>query len=142
MKIFANPDASLKSRHGQYQIAVMGNIVAVSAEGTASKTAVERYSRDMIEVISGFQGKKWAFLGFLHGSAILTKDAEVELQKSVAWRAEKGMALSALVTGNTTIESMVKAQFERIYKHAGVHLSVFKNEEQAMEWLAREGYTE
>lgn len=51
MKIFDNPNAMLKSKYCSYQIAVLGNIIAVSAEGTASKTAIERYSKDMIESI-------------------------------------------------------------------------------------------
>ncbi|MEW9797339.1 hypothetical protein [Alteromonas sp. CYL-A6] len=140
MKIFTNPNAQLKSKFGEYQIAVLGNIVAVSAEGTASKSAIARYSQDMIEVISGFQGGDWAFLGFLHGAAMLTPDAESELQKSIEWRAGKGMKLGALVTGRTTIEGLVKSQFERIYRKAGVKLGIFSTEEQAVRWLAQQGF--
>ena len=130
----------LISKFGQYQIAVLGNIVAVSAEGTASKSAIERYSQDMIEVISNFKGDKWAFLGLLHGSALLTKDAELELQKSIEWRAGKGMAMGALVTGETTIEAMVRSQFERIYHKAGVKLGIFSDEENAIAWLSQQGF--
>ena len=130
----------LISKFGQYQIAVLGNIVAVSAEGTASKSAIERYSQDMIEVISNFKGDKWAFLGLLHGSALLTKDAELELQKSIEWRAGKGMAMGALVTGETTIEAMVRSQFERIYQKAGVKLGIFSDEENAIAWLSQQGF--
>ena len=141
MKIFKNPNAMLKSKFGQYQIAVLGNIVAVSAEGTASKSAIERYSRDMVEVILKFKGENWAFLGLLHGSALLTQDAELELQKSIEWRAGKGMALGALVTGQTTVEAMVRSQFERIYQKAGVRLGIFSDEDSAMKWLAQQGFT-
>lgn len=140
MKIFDNPKATLKSKFGQYQIAVLGNIVAVSATGNASKSAIARYSQDMAEVVLGFQGKKWAFMGMLYGSALLTKDAESELQKSIEWRARKGMVVGALVTGNTTIEAIVKSQFERIYDDAGVRLGVFSNEDEALAWLAELGF--
>ncbi|MFC3096091.1 hypothetical protein DRW07_05720 [Alteromonas sediminis] len=141
MKIFDNPDAMLKSKFGQYQIAVLGNIVAVSAEGTASKSAIARYSQDMIDVITSFNGERWAFLGLLHGSALLTNDAEVELQKSIEWRAKHGMAMGALVTGETTVESMVKMQFERIYKNAEVQLGIFGCEESALSWLSEKGFS-
>ncbi|MBE1302085.1 MAG: hypothetical protein GJ680_19535 [Alteromonadaceae bacterium] len=140
MKIFTNPNALLKSKYGSYQIAVLGNIVAVSAEGTASKSAIARYSKDMIEVITSFKGEEWAFLGLLYGAALLTKDAEVELQKSIEWRAQRGMKIGALVTGQTTIESIVKAQFERIYEKARVQLGIFSDEDSALEWLSNRGF--
>ena len=64
MKIFSNPNATLKSKYGQYQIAVLGSIVGVSAEGIADGSAIERYARDMMDVINSFGGSHWAFLGF------------------------------------------------------------------------------
>lgn len=140
MKIFTNPNALLKSKYGSYQIAVSGNIVAVSAEGTASKSAIARYSKDMIEVITSFKGEEWAFLGLLYGTALLTKDAEIELQKSIEWRAQRGMKIGALVTGQTTIESIVKAQFERIYEKADVQLGIFSDEDSALKWLSKRGF--
>lgn len=140
MKIFSNPKAGLRSRHGQYQIAVLGNIVAVSASGTASQTAIARYSVDMANIIDSFNGEAWAFLGFLHGPALLTQDAELELQKSIEQRADKGMKLGALVTGKTTIEALVKTQFERIYQNAGVKLAIFSQEAEAIAWLAERGF--
>ncbi|BDX08190.1 hypothetical protein [Planctobacterium marinum] len=141
MKLFSNPNAKLKSRHGQYQIAVLGNIVAVSAAGTASREAIERYNKDMMEVVSQFQEKKWAFLGYLHGPAILTRQAELELQKSIEWRAERGMAIGALITGDTTIEAMVQEQFERIYKKTDIRLGMFSDEESAIIWLEGQGFS-
>jgi len=47
VKIFSNPNATLKSKYGQYQIAVLGSIVGVSAEGIADGSAIERYARDI-----------------------------------------------------------------------------------------------
>lgn len=140
MKIFKNPKATLKSLYGEYSIAVLGNIVAVSAKGMADKNAIERYGRDMAEVISKFKGDKWAFLGILHGSALLTKEGELELQKSIEWRAAHGMAMGALVTGETTIEAIVQSQFERIYQRAGLPLGVFSDEDDALAWLAQQGF--
>lgn len=140
MKIFNNPNATMKTKYGQYQIAVLGNIVAVSAQGMADSSAIERYGKDMMEVIEAFGGQNWAFLGFLHGPAVLTKDAEYELQKSIQWRVSKGMALGALVIGQTTIEAMVKSQFERVYRNAGVELDVHKDEQGALDWLAERGF--
>ncbi|NMH60980.1 hypothetical protein [Alteromonas ponticola] len=140
MKIFTNPQAKLKSKYGQYQIAVLGNVVAVSAEGIADTDAIARYGSDMMEVVSQFNGHRWAFLGFLHGSALLTKGGEIELQKSIEWRVSKGMVLGAIVTGETTIAAMVNAQFSRIYERAGVELGVFSNEDAAMAWLAEKGF--
>lgn len=142
MKIFKNPNAQLKSKYGQYAIAVLGNIVAVSAEGMADKSAIARYANDMANVISGFEGQKWAFLGVLHGSALLTKDGEKELEKSIAWRARHGMVLGALVTGETTIKAMVQAQFQRIYDNAGVPLGVFSDEDSALLWLEENGFSQ
>ncbi|WP_414829873.1 hypothetical protein [Alteromonas sp. H39] len=142
MKIFTNPNAQLKSKYGQYSIAVLGNIVAVSAEGIADKIAIARYANDMIDVITGLGKQKWAFLGFLHGSALLTKDGELELEKSIAWRARHGMAVGALVTGQTTIEAIVKSQFERIYKNVGIPLGVFSDEASALSWLAEKGFSQ
>ena len=141
MKIFSNPNAKLKSKYGQYQIAVLGNIVGVSAEGMADTEAIARYGRDMMDVINQFGGERWAFLGFLHGSALLTKGGEEELQKSLEWRVSKGMALGALVIGETTIESMVDAQFNRIYQNAGTRLGVFSDEDSAMAWLEQQGFS-
>lgn len=140
MKIFENPNAFVKSKFGQYQIAVLGDIIAVSAEGMAGKGAIERYGQDMVEVISSFKGEKWAFLGLLHGSAALTKDGELELQKSVEWRAQHGMALGALVTGETFVKGMVQSQFERIYQNAGLPLQIFSDEDSALKWLAEQGF--
>ena len=65
MKIFSNPNATLKSKYGQYQIAVLGSIVGVSAEGIADGSAIERYARDMMDVINSFGGNHWA-LSLLH----------------------------------------------------------------------------
>ncbi|WP_338519817.1 hypothetical protein [Alteromonas gracilis] len=141
MKIFSNPNAKLKSKYGQYQIAVLGNIVGVSAEGMADTEAIARYSRDMMDVINQFGGERWAFLGFLYGSAVLTKGGEEELQKSIEWRVSKGMRLGALVIGETTIESMVEAQFGRIYQKAGTQLGVFSDEDSAMAWLEQQGFS-
>jgi hypothetical protein len=140
MKIFKNPNAKLKVRYGQYQIAALGSIVAVSAEGMADKGAIERYSQDMMEVIANFGGESWAFLGLLHGSAILTKDAEVALQRSIEWRVQHGMELGVLVTGGTIVENLVKSQFERIYQKAGTELRIFSDEESAMAWLSERGF--
>ena len=140
MKIFSNPNATLKSKYGQYQIAVLGNIVGVSAEGIADDSAIERYARDMMDVINGFGGNHWAFLGFLHGSALLTKAGETELQRSIEWRAKHGMALGALVIGDTTVQPIVRAQFQRIYDNAGLELGIFGNEEDAIKWLNEKGF--
>lgn len=140
MKIFSNPDAKFKSKYGQYQIAILGNIVGVSAEGMADQGAIARYAQDMIEVIGSFKGTDWAFLGFLHGSALLTKAGEEELQRSVEWRAQHGMALGALVIGDTTVQSLVTSQFQRIYRNAGLELGVFVSEQEAMQWLADKGF--
>ena len=141
MKIFNNPNAFVKSKFGQYQIAVLGDIIAVSAEGMAGKSAIERYGQDMMEIIASINGKHWAFLGLLHGSAALTKDAEIALQQSIQWRAQHGMALGALVTGETTVPAMVQSQFERIYKKAGLPLGIFDSEERAIAWLAEKGFS-
>lgn len=140
MKIFTNPNAQIKTRYGQYQIAVLGNVVGVSAEGMADSAAIARYGHDMQTVINQFKGERWAFLGFLHGSALLTKGGELELQKSIEWRVSKGMALGALVTGETTIAAMVNEQFGRIYQRAGVELGVFNDEDTAMIWLHTKGF--
>lgn len=141
MKVFSNPAAKLKSKFGEYSIAVLGNIFAVSAQGSASKSAIERYHSDVIDVITQFDGKPWAFLGFLHGPALLTKDAELALQHSIEWRSSKGMVVSALVTGETTIESLVKSQFERVYRQTGVPLGIFKDEQSALAWLKKRGFS-
>lgn len=140
MKIFANPKAAVKSKYGQYQIAVLNNIIAVSAEGVASKESIERYVQDISEIVLNMEQKPWAFLGFLHGTALLTKDAEKDLHKSVLWRVSRGMTTSALVTQNTTIEAMVKAQFERVYENAQVKLGIFSTEKGAIDWLAEQGF--
>ena len=140
MKIFSNPNATLKSKYGQYQIAVLGNVVGVSAEGIADGAAIERYTRDMMDVVNSFAGNHWAFLGFLHGSALLTKAGEKELQHSIEWRAKHGMALGALVIGETTVQPLVKSQFQRIYDKAGLELSVFTDEQDAMQWLEGKGF--
>lgn len=140
MKIFKNPGASVRSRHGRYQIAASGNIIAVSAEGIASKTDIARYSNDMAEIVASFAKQRWAFLGYLSGSAMLTKEGELELQKSVAWRAQRGMALGALITKETTVEAIVKTQFQRIYDNVGIPLGVFSDEESALNWLAEKGF--
>lgn len=140
MKIFSNPNAAVKNKYGQYQIAVLDNIIAVSAEGVASKESIARYVKDISDIVLNMERKPWAFLGFLHGTALLTKDAEIDLQKSVAWRVSHGMTVSALVTQNTTIEAMVKAQFERVYENAEVKLGIFSTEKGAIDWLAEQGF--
>lgn len=140
MKIFENPGVSVRSRHGRYQIATSGNIIAVSAEGIASRTDIARYSNDIAEIVAGFCSRPWAFLGYLHGSAMLTEEGELELQKSVAWRAQRGMALGALITKETTVKAIVKNQFQRIYDNVGVPLGVFCDEKSALDWLAEQGF--
>ncbi|MDM7862118.1 hypothetical protein QTP81_16050 [Alteromonas sp. ASW11-36] len=140
MKIFDNPNAELRSKFGQYQIAVLGDVVAVSAEGIADKKAIERYGRDMMDVINKFSGKNWAFLGLLHGQALLTKEAESALRRSIQWRALHGMALSALVTGETVVETIVKNQFERVYEQTGIQVKIFETEQGALNWLAERGF--
>ena len=72
MKIFSNPNTKLRSKYGQYQIAVLGDIVGVSAEGIADGAAIERYARDMMDVINSFAGKRWAFLGFLRSGCLFS----------------------------------------------------------------------
>jgi len=141
MKIFSNPNATLKSKYGQYQIAALGNVVGVSAEGIADGAAIERYAKDMMEVVKSFAGNHWAFLGFLHGSALLTKAGEKELERSIEWRSQHGMALGALVIGDTTVQPLVRSQFQRIYDNAGLELGVFTNEEDAMTWLNEKGFS-
>jgi hypothetical protein len=54
MKVFDNPNAVLKCKHIKCYIAVLGNIIAVSSEGNASKSAIERYNKELHEVISYF----------------------------------------------------------------------------------------
>ncbi|MCU7555967.1 hypothetical protein OCL06_15360 [Alteromonas sp. ASW11-19] len=140
MKLFDNPSATVKSRYGQYRIAVTGNIVAVCAGGMAGESAIASYSRDMEATTALLDGQRWAFLGLLHGSAVLTGDGEVALQKSVEWRAARGMAVGALVVGDTTVAALVTSQFARIYENAGVPLGVFSDEDSALDWLASQGF--
>ena len=141
MKIFSNPKANVKTKFGQYQIAVLGDVIAVSAVGMADKSAIKQYGQDMIDVISSFNCNKWAFLGLLHGSSTLTKDGEIELQKSIEWRALHGMAVGALVIGDTFVQGMVQSQFQRIYQKAGLPLGVFNDEDSALKWLAEQGFS-
>jgi regulation of enolase protein 1 (concanavalin A-like superfamily) len=50
------------------------------------------------------------------------------------------MALGALVIGETTVQPLVKSQFQRIYDKAGLELSVFTDEQDAMQWLEGKGF--
>ena len=131
----------VRCKQGSYQIDVSGNVLSFSGEGPWDKITVERYNKDMRTAIGMFNGKAWAFLGYLKGLSILTPDAEQALQDAVIWRANHKMTMCALVTESATIPELARSQFERIYEGAGVKYGIFNNRPSALTWLARQGFS-
>ncbi len=127
-------------RHGSYVLQVSGNILVIDAEGPWDEVAVNQYKRDIQLCVDRLKGDDWAFLGYLHGASVLPPQAEADLTASAQSRVKQGMKVSALIIKESSVPSLTKDQFERIYAKAKVECAFFEEEAKAMEWLNSKGY--
>lgn len=134
-----NRISNIKSKHGEYIIELFGNIIRVDGKGVVTKPILEQYLEDVSTVTRSLNGKPWGFIGFVHGTGILTPEAEHALVISINVRKQGGMKACALVTTNADIPSLVKSQFERVYKRAQIDYQFCESEDEAFIWLETKG---
>lgn len=134
-----NRIANIKSKHGEYIIELIGNIIRVDGKGVVTRSILEQYLEDVKTVTRALNGKSWGFLGFVHGTGILTPEAEHALVISINARKQVGMKACALVTTNADIPSLVKSQFERVYKRSQISYRFCASEDEAYTWLETQG---
>lgn len=132
----------MQSKHGSYNIQLIGNVVKFDGKGPWDEVAVIRYRRDMQATIQSLNGINWAFMGYFHGAAVLPPQAEEDLSAVVAWRIENGMRACSIVLSDTSCPAIVRSQFERIYTKAGIKHRFFYEEEEAYEWLSQLGFSQ
>lgn len=129
----------MRPQHGSHSLACDGGVLIVNAWGPWNEEAIAIFQRDMEQALSQLP-PRWAFLCYLHGEALLTPEAEVELVRVVAWRRQRGMSAMAIVTDDVTGESIVHAQLLRVYEAASVSSNFFTTEGEALSWLAAQGF--
>jgi hypothetical protein len=134
-----NRIANIKSKHGEYIIELLGNIIRVDGKGVVTKPILEQYLEDVKTVTRPLNGKPWGFIGFVRGTGILTPEAEHALVVSINVRKQVGMKACALVTTNADIPSLVKSQFERVYQRAQIDYRFCASEDEAYIWLDTQG---
>lgn len=134
-----NHIAKVKSKHGEYVIELIGNIIRVDGKGIVTKQILQQYHDDVRKVTRSLKGKPWCFMGFVAGTGILTPEAENALVASIMLRKRYGMTACALVTKDADIPMLVKSQFERVYTHAQINYAFCLDETEALVYLKKQG---
>jgi len=129
----------VKSKHGEYEIELLGNILRVDGRGVVTKQLLQQYHNDVKKITLPLGGQSWGFLGFVHGTGILTPEAELALVGSIQLRKTYGMSACALVTKEADIPTLVNSQFERVYIEAQIDYYFCSSEDEALAWLKTVG---
>lgn len=122
---------------GRYTIDVQGNIIMVDSHGPFNEDVVARYSEDIKEAITSFDGKPWGSLITYYGNGIFTPDAENALKDITRYRIENGMIAIAAVIKNSTHADLQQMQLHRIYEPTKIPFHVFSGDETAANWLQK-----
>ncbi|RCU49527.1 MULTISPECIES: hypothetical protein [Corallincola] len=127
-------------QHGEYSIQCQGRILLVDAKGPWNEELIVSYKADMLAVIRELSPNPWACIIIVHGTGLMTPEAEKEMASLVKMRKALGLTSTAMVTGDTAVKSIVRAQFERVYCGAGINYCFCDTQAQAYEWLASIGF--
>ena len=130
---------SANSKHAQYQIELLGNVIRVSGSGVVTPSILQNYHRDVQRVVKPLKCEPWGFLGFAGGVCIMTPEAERFLVESIQFRKSLGMVACAMMTKDLQIPMLVRNQFQRVYEAANIAYRFCDNEGAAIQWLASQG---
>ncbi|WP_340676646.1 hypothetical protein [Paraglaciecola sp.] len=125
--------------HGEYKLALSGNIICTVVVGPWNTECVECFMRDYYQLIMPLHGSRWGDLIILHGESLLIPAAEHLLTKAISISCSKGLTDVALVSSHSSVQSSAEAQFFNIYKPFGLNLHISKYEAQGLAWLQQQG---
>lgn len=121
--------------HGEYRLEVDGNIIKNFADGAVNQETIEMYAREMATLIRQFSGAPFAIYSDYGPTVILTHDAVVRLEESIAERCRHGMCAAALNLSRSSHRLITSAQIGGLYEKAGVPWHEFDSYEGAKPWL-------
>ncbi|WP_394221366.1 hypothetical protein [Alteromonas gracilis] len=126
-------------KFGHYSITLIDTIICSELSGLATPEALREYDKEIEKIILQLEGKPWGFLANIHGTGIVTPEAEGMLIKGVLRRKSMGMYASVIVAADTEIPALVQQQFARIYKASDVSYAFCSTKEEGIAWLKEQG---
>ena len=125
-------------QHGEYKIWVKGKVLYATLHGSWNEQAAENYARDFKRQAKSLP-KPWGHIVYLNNWELCTPEMFPIITELVDWCIANGLERAANVfersrTKEGFVNKMV-AQQEGAFVRA-----VFDNEEDAVNWLAAEGF--
>jgi hypothetical protein len=125
--------------HGEYKLALSGNIMFTVARGPWNLECVASFMQDYYAIILPLHGSRWGDLIILQGESLLIPAAEKLLAKAISISCSKGLTEVAFVLSDSTVPNSAKEQFLRVYQPSGLNVQLFQNEQTALQWLIQQG---
>jgi hypothetical protein len=120
---------------GQRSLYRDGRIVYAHGGGPSNREAMQAYHKLLQSLAGELAGTRWGVLGRSDDDTLLTPDAE-ELMRDTAVRVTAaGRVAVAIVLPQSPVRHLIRAQWTRVFQHAGCALGFFDDQEVARVWL-------
>ncbi len=123
------------NEHGKYKIKLDKNILLTDAIGPFNKELIERYNRELTDVIESITYKKWGQIIVLHEMSLFTPEAEIEFRKTLEFRKQKGLEVICIITSSCERSKLVQWQFSHIYSECGITYSIVDSYDDAKSFM-------
>lgn len=114
-----------------------GQVLRVEGSGATNLEGAQKYIETLTPLIGELQGSRWGVLGVTDSEALLTPEAEQLMTAAAARLSKAGRVAVAIVLPPTSPDSIMRAQWSRVYADAGCELAFFTDESQARLWLEK-----
>ncbi|WP_430459992.1 hypothetical protein ACQUQU_12330 [Thalassolituus sp. LLYu03] len=124
-------------QHGEFHLAINGQILVAYARGSWNEEAALAYSEEYRAQAGRFHGH-WGHLVLLDEWSLGIPEIVPVIQQLVSWSVENGLTRAAHVYSPSMLKQL---QLEEMIHDGGAFIHKgFANLDDAVDWLAREGY--
>ncbi len=126
----------MKYIHGNFQLALSGNIIVIRATGPWNENCVKDFQAEYKHITTPLIGHaSWADLVVVDGESLFVPEAEYLLNGGLPDSIASGLKHVAVVLGKSTTKICTRAQFSNIYRGTDIQFQFFNDEQTAINWL-------
>jgi lysine/ornithine N-monooxygenase len=123
--------------HGQFEVSIEGGVIISDVTGPFNAEIIREYASAMeeaIAVVASSGTATFAILATVRGASVFIPEAEQRFIELTKHRRERGLRAVAIIYDNVEAESLVRQQYERIYRASDVAYRDFASRHDARQW--------
>ncbi|AYA66084.1 MULTISPECIES: hypothetical protein [unclassified Alteromonas] len=131
----------MKFVHGEFDIALSGNIMLTQAYGPWNAECVVAFGEAYRIERQLLKADTWSDIVILRGESLLIPDAERVLGVRIAAVVPLGLKKVAIVTAESSVSVTARMQLTRMYDSLDVEYDFFTTYSEAKAWLEEAGFS-